>query len=161
VEFDPETVSPIRSESVLMEGFPPVDEWPLIRKKITNPAMTFEAGQGPARAEGRRRRGGRRLRRLRGRRPAEKPHSDKTEEIQRQRARVFKLADPGRDVTWIVDRSRLGEFEASKALLNLLNHGFLTAVAAVKAQPPAPRPPGAGGAWPSSWWRAPASSRRW
>lgn len=33
VDFDPETLTPVRSESVLMEGFRRVDEWPLIRKK--------------------------------------------------------------------------------------------------------------------------------
>ena len=42
VEYDPETVTPIRAESVLMEGFRQVDEWPLVRKKITSTAMTFE-----------------------------------------------------------------------------------------------------------------------
>ena len=34
VEWDRETVTPLRAESVLMEGFRRVDEWPLVRKKI-------------------------------------------------------------------------------------------------------------------------------
>ena len=42
VEWDPETVTPLRAESVLMEGFGQVDEWPLVRRKITSTAMTFE-----------------------------------------------------------------------------------------------------------------------
>ncbi len=42
VEWDPETVTPLRAESVLMEGFRQVDEWPLIRRKIPSTAMTFE-----------------------------------------------------------------------------------------------------------------------
>ncbi len=37
VEWDPETVTPVRAESVLMEGFRQVDEWPLVRKRISSP----------------------------------------------------------------------------------------------------------------------------
>ena len=42
VEWDRDTVTPLRAESVLMEGFRQVDEWPLVRRKITSTAMTFE-----------------------------------------------------------------------------------------------------------------------
>src|SRR5512147_280519 len=42
VEWDPETVTPLRAESVLMEGYRQVDEWPMVRRKITSTAMTFE-----------------------------------------------------------------------------------------------------------------------
>ncbi len=41
VEFDADHVEPIRSENVLMEGFRMVDEWPMIRKKISSYEMTF------------------------------------------------------------------------------------------------------------------------
>ena len=42
VTYDDETVEPIRSENILMEGFRMVDEWPMIRKKITSYDMTFK-----------------------------------------------------------------------------------------------------------------------
>src|SRR5438067_586608 len=42
VDYDHEAITPLRAESVLMEGFRMVDEWPLIKKKITSYAMTFE-----------------------------------------------------------------------------------------------------------------------
>jgi hypothetical protein len=42
VAYDKETVEPIRSENVLMEGFRMVDEWPMIRKKITSYEMSFK-----------------------------------------------------------------------------------------------------------------------
>ena len=42
VDWDRETVTPLRAESVLMEGFRQVDEWPVIRRRITSTAMTFE-----------------------------------------------------------------------------------------------------------------------
>ena len=48
VEWDRETVTPLRAESVLMEGFRRVDEWPMVRKRISSPAMTFERRKAPA-----------------------------------------------------------------------------------------------------------------
>jgi hypothetical protein len=63
--------------------------------------------------------------------------------IERQ---VFALAEPGRTVERIVDLSRLGEFEACKALLTLVSVGVLEAV------PPAGRSAAAGvSAYARSW----------
>ncbi len=107
VELDPEGAAPIRSESLLMEGFRRVDEWPLIRKKITSPAMAFERLKPLAEASGQ---------------GAEAQGAGPNEQ------QVFRLAEPGRDVQFVVDRSRLGEFEACKALLNLVNLGWLKPV---------------------------------
>src|SRR5512133_3895602 len=42
VEWDAESVTPLRAESVLMEGFRQGDEWPMVRRRITSTAMTFE-----------------------------------------------------------------------------------------------------------------------
>jgi len=142
VEWDPETVSPLRAESVLMEGFRQVDEWPLIHKKIPNLALTFE-----------------RLREL----EPEKPRTPKGDEVDaafdglagggegdgsgtggssgtggtgmtmgRSERKVFELAEPGRPAERIVDLSRLGDFETCKALLNLVNLGYLGPAEAVR-----------------------------
>src|SRR5688572_169794 len=35
LDWDKESTTPLRAESVLMEGFRMVDEWPLIKRKIT------------------------------------------------------------------------------------------------------------------------------
>ncbi|MFN7133213.1 MAG: DUF4388 domain-containing protein [Myxococcales bacterium] len=133
VEFDAEAVTPIRSESVLMEGFRQVDEWPVIRKKITSSGMTFE-----------------RLKELKGEaRSADddfdaafddafgevktaEPEEDEGEfkSIGANERAVFKLVEPGRDVQTIIDLSRLGEFETCKALNNLVNLGYLRAIPA-------------------------------
>ena len=114
VTFDRETVSPLRCESVLMEGYRIIDEWPMVRRKITSSAMTFEREKeldpATARAEGR------------GSRDGESAALGKNE------WRVYELAVPGVTVDRIADRSRLGEFEASKALFNLVNLGILRAV---------------------------------
>jgi hypothetical protein len=148
VEWDPETVTPLRAESVLMEGFRQVDEWPLVRRKITSTAMTFE-----------------RLKSLEPERPrkaerregedvdaafdalGDEPEVKKGDfaSLGRNERRCFELAEPGRPVEKIVDLSRLGEFETCKALLNLVNLGFLKGVA------PANRAAAAVGAYAQDW----------
>jgi hypothetical protein len=135
VEWDPDTVTPLRAESVLMEGFRQVDEWPLIRKKISSPAMTFERLR-PLEGE---RTAGRKLEKKAtddveaafdalGEEPAERKGGEFAS-IGRNERRVNDLATPGRTVEKIVDLSRVGEFETCKALLALVNLGYLKPVA--------------------------------
>jgi hypothetical protein len=142
VEFDPAIVSPIRSESVLMEGFRRVDEWPAIRKIISSPAMTFvrlaplpagltestgpdadaelDAAFGESGGPGS----------LGSPSSGEEKRSGKGDfaTLGRAEKRAFKLADPGRTVQEIIDLSRVGEFETCKALLNLVNTGKIQPV---------------------------------
>jgi hypothetical protein len=131
VEWDPSTVTPLRAESVLMEGFRRVDEWPAVRRRISSPAMTFvrlgELLLGP------------------GGDPSLGPNE----------RRVFMLADPGVPVERITDLSRLGEFETCRALLTLVNLELLEPLAPVR------RSAAAGvGAYARSWreglWRGAA-----
>jgi hypothetical protein len=144
VEWDRETVAPLRAEWLLMEGFRQVDEWPMIRRKITSLAMTFERlrdldGERAAQTGARARTGEKPLDRL----DVDEVDAafDKLEAgeglgqpelagaLGRPELRVYQLAVPGRTVEAIVDLSRLGEFETCKALLNLVNMGVLSPVA--------------------------------
>ena len=123
VEVDPEGPAPMRAESVLMEGFRMVDEWPVIRKAITSYGMTFEklaplpaaAPPKPAQDEfdsaldGMGEGGGQSEFRAIG--PGER--------------RVYELVSGDRDVSKLIDLSMLGEFETCKALLNLVQLGHL------------------------------------
>jgi hypothetical protein len=128
VEWDPETVAPMRAESVLMEGFRQVDEWPMVRKRITSTAMSFERlktlGPGAEEAAARRDDVDDAFDAL------GKPEESSGEfaSLGRNERRVYELAEPGRPVEKIVDLSRLGEFETCKALLGLVNLGYLRAV---------------------------------
>lgn len=131
VQADGDSITPLRAESVLMEGFRMVDEWPHIRKKLPHDAMTFE-----------------RLKEL----PAPNPKNKKKEEddfdaafddafseekkdenkgefksIGSSERKVYELIAPGRDVRKLVDLSGLGEFETCKALVNLLNLEYVRA----------------------------------
>ncbi|HET6922795.1 MAG TPA: DUF4388 domain-containing protein [Anaeromyxobacteraceae bacterium] len=143
VEWDRETVTPLRAESVLMEGFRQVDEWPMIRRKITSAAMTFERLKAPPELEPHRTV----TRTLTGERRIDaglrddveaafgalesggRPDRDGAGTIGEVERRVFDLAVPGRPVERIIDLSRLGEFEACKALLTLVNLECLAPVA--------------------------------
>jgi hypothetical protein len=127
VQHDSESITPLRAESVLMEGFRMVDEWPHVRKKISHEAMTFE-----------------RLKELPA--PKNKPKEEddfdasfddafseeKKDEnkgefksIGSAERRVYELIAPGRTVRKLVDLSCLGEFETCKALANLLNLEYI------------------------------------
>jgi uncharacterized protein DUF4388/type II secretion system (T2SS) protein G len=152
VEWDRETVTPLRAESVLMEGFRQVDEWPLIRKKIPSMAMTFERLR-PLEPE---RTGGRKLEKKKetddvdaafdalGDAPAEDEPGEFSS-IGRKERRVYELAIAGRTVEKIVDLSRLGEFETCKSLLALVNQAYLRPMA------PSRRAAAAVGAYAQDW----------
>jgi hypothetical protein len=132
VEWDPETVTPLRAESVLMEGFRQVDEWPLIRRKVTSTAMTFERARvlepersGSRRIEREKERAGEDVEVAFDGLGGDEPEVKRGEfaSLGAKERRVYELAVPHRTVEKIVDLSRLGEFETCKALLNLVNLG--------------------------------------
>jgi hypothetical protein len=150
VEWDKESVTPLRAESVLMEGFRRVDEWPMVRRKIGSTAMTFE-----------------RLRLLEPEK-ARKPEKEKeakddvdaafdslgdepesrtgeASSVGKNERRCFELAEPGRTLEKIIDLARVGEFETCKALYNLSNLGYLKGIA------PANRAAAAVGAYAQDW----------
>lgn len=112
----------IRSESVLMEGFRQVDEWPLIRKRIAGYATTFKRLQD--------------LDQLAAAAPAPEtdslddvfdnlgaaPKGDpRLKDIGSNERLVYRLIQTGRDVQKLIDLSRLGEFETCKALCALID----------------------------------------
>ncbi len=135
VDHDPQSYESIRAESVLMEGFRMVDEWPFIRKRINSYAMTFEILK-----------------------PLPEDSGDDIDEdaflsdiddafnvmdevdpdpkpktnIGDSERLVYSLVKPERDVQKIIDLSRMGEFETCKGLLNLLTAEVLAAVPAKK-----------------------------
>jgi Domain of unknown function (DUF4388)/Type II secretion system (T2SS), protein G len=122
VHYDPADVTPVRAESVLMEGFRMVDEWPVIRKRIPRYDLVFErvkelpaspARDGADAPEDRRDRRG-----------------DFTSFGEAER-RIYALVTPVRDVRKLIDLSCLGEFETCKALCNLVNLLYLKALPAL------------------------------
>lgn len=131
VDYDEESYEPIRAETILMEGFRMVDEWPAVRRVIPNDQATFTvlrplperkaeaedddedllAGLDDAFRE-----------MEEGKAPAD---DDDDEGIGKNERVVFALVAPGRTLAEITDRSRLGEFETTKALANLVREKYL------------------------------------
>jgi hypothetical protein len=142
VEWDRETVTPLRAESVLMEGFRQVDEWPMIRRKISSSAVTFErlkdmepehprtvthpiaAVLGPEAGPGDDVDSA-----FGAMETGTRPEKESSGAVGAAERRVFELAVSGRPVERIVDLSRMGEFETCKALFTLVNLGYLEPVA--------------------------------
>jgi len=114
---------PLRTDALLMEGFRRVDELPALREVIPSSSVSFViVGELPAMAAS-----------TTG--PLELDRSDRS---RGQPARplgaaerpVFTVVAPGRTVAVIAERSLLGEFEATKALVALVQAGVLEIVAA-------------------------------
>lgn len=120
-EVEAETqVTPLRAESVLMEGFRRVDEWPVVRKRITSLQMTFE-----------------KIKDLPPPAPEKDDFDDALDDafaeekktvnkgefqsVGEAERKCFSLIAPGRTVQRIIELSTLGEFETAKALCNLIN----------------------------------------
>ncbi|MBI1947913.1 MAG: DUF4388 domain-containing protein [Deltaproteobacteria bacterium] len=130
VDYDEQSYEPIRAENLLMEGFRMVDEWPSVRKVVPSSRCSFVvlkdvppqkqddggkedllAGMHEAFAD----------------ESAEAP-APPPREVGSAERRVFPLVTPARTVQDIIDLSRLGEFETSKALATLVRTGYLRVV---------------------------------
>lgn len=130
VDYDEQSYEPIRAENLLMEGFRMVDEWPSVRKVVPSSRCSFVvlkdlpivkaaddgkedllAGMHEAFADD----------------SGEAPAAP-TREVGSAERRVFPLVTPARTAQDIIDLSRLGEFETSKALATLVRTGYLRVV---------------------------------
>ena len=106
---------PIRAESVLLEGFRRMDEWPALKKKVPWSEATFEKVKDldvtdlPSTSEIL---------------AAGESEGEEGQPTARHKL-VYKLAVSGKTVQQIADASRMGEFESLKALNHLIEWGHL------------------------------------
>lgn len=122
------TLPPLSAESVLMEGFRRVDEWPEVRKRITSLQMTFEPTRELPPEE---------LKKddfddaLAGVFGEDKKSSSKKEleTVGANERLVYNLIAPGRTVERLIELSLLGEFETAKALSNLILQDYVKGIA--------------------------------
>lgn len=135
VEHDSAAGPPVRPESVLMEGFRRIDEWPMVRKRITGQTLVFErlktlappplaadadGDEVDAALDAALESGG-------------SPSEPAPKSIGKNERTAFKLADPELTVQRLCELSRLGEFETCKALHNLVEAGYLKVATPKKA----------------------------
>jgi len=106
------SVSPLRVDSLLMEGMRRADEWPLVLQDVPSPKMVFRVGGRQAKVNPR--------------------------DIQPTDIAMLKLVDGKRTVEELVALSGLGEFEAWGGLANLVRANAISAVGPVPAAPEGP-----------------------
>ena len=99
-------ITPLSPESVLLEGFKLLDEWPLIRARVNNYRVVFRAVHGPA----------------------DLGASTGVKNLSTKEVQILGLVDASRNVNEIIDISGLGEFETCKALAALMTRGHIKAV---------------------------------
>jgi len=125
-------IAPIRAESVLMEGFRMVDEWPVIKRVINRYDLTFEKTRELPLPSGGKDAFDTALDGAFGGAPGgdddEPSGTREFKSIGESERKVYALATPSRDLRKLVDLACLGEFETCKALLNLVNNDYLRAV---------------------------------
>lgn len=98
VDYEEEVDVLMNVESILMEGSRQIDEWPEVLRKIPSDNRVYK------------------------RRPEASPQRELTEE----EAIVLGLLDGANTVREIVDKSRLGEFNAWSAIANLYDEQLIT-----------------------------------
>lgn len=113
VEYDRDSINPITSESVLMEGAQMLDEWPIIERVIKNTDTVFEKTKIEQKIEvsdsddfdfesG-----------------AVEKKGDKIK-LSQMVFDIYNLVDGNSTVSDIVDKSRYNEFDVSKSLYELV-----------------------------------------
>ncbi len=121
VEYDRESITPITTESILMEGAQMLDEWPIIERQVKSMGQVFEKASIRQRVE-----------------VSEEENfefDDSQAEVRAPKGETIKLSpavhevyalvDGRCTVTELVERSRQNEFQVCKALYELVTRGLI------------------------------------
>lgn len=111
VDYDRKAIKPISSEHILMEGIRMLDEWPLVEKKLPGFETILQRKSGCSSA-------------LRGEEAADDIFggfdSGEGGILSKEATGVLDMIDGIRSIYEIIEHSSLGEFEASKAIVELI-----------------------------------------
>lgn len=126
--FTSATQPTLSAEAILMDGFRMMDEWPLIRSKISNYDTVFKVIRNPEEEESE----AEALERVLDDAFSEFVGDDEDDfggggGLGRSERTVFDLIDGKRNVARLIELSRLGEFETCKALVSLMGDGYIEA----------------------------------
>jgi uncharacterized protein DUF4388 len=134
IDYDADHMSPVPTESILMESAQMLDEWPLLEKKVRSREVVFERVPGVealklvSSAQG---------------------AGEGTLVVSRAEAETWKWIDGTRSVADIMEHAFLSDFEAYKGLAELVGRNLIVeakpAAAPAAVPPPVARPasPGA------------------
>jgi hypothetical protein len=110
IDYDADHMSPVPTESILMEAAQMLDEWPLLEKKIRSRELVFRRAPGVEN-----------LRLVRGREETEQG----TLAVSRSEAETWKWIDGKRSVADILDRAFLSDFDVYKGLGDLIDRNLI------------------------------------
>ena len=123
VEYDRESIIPITSESILMEGAQMLDEWPIIERQIRSGVQVFEktslqqAVQVGEDQEFEFEESGKKVAR---------PHAhDEVIKLSQTVYDIYQIVDGHATVSELVERSRSNEFQVCKALYELVSRSLI------------------------------------
>jgi Domain of unknown function (DUF4388)/Type II secretion system (T2SS), protein G len=114
VDFDRDTITPLSTEHILMDGIRMLDEWPMIENKL--PAMHVVLKKRTDAASDYETEGSDIFTGL---------DEEKEFGVSRDAAHILKLADGKKSLLEILEFSMLGEFDTLKTVVNLIEKGIL------------------------------------
>ncbi|MCA1581856.1 MAG: DUF4388 domain-containing protein [Acidobacteria bacterium] len=130
IDYDADHMSPVPTESILMEAAQMQDEWPILERKIPSREIVYRRAPGVEN-----------LRLI----SAPEPPAEGSLVVSRKEAETWKWVDGTRTISEIQEHAFLSEFDVYKGLVELLDRSLLVEgripVASV-APAAAPRPAG-------------------
>ena len=128
IDYDADHMSPVPTESILMEAAQMMDEWPMLEKKVRSRDIVYRRAPGVEK-----------LHLVHGGEEA----GEGVLAVSRAEAETWRWVDGKRDVTDLLERAFLSDFEVYKGLAELSDRNLivegLPRPAALPARP-APRP---------------------
>ena len=122
-----ESIPPMNTESILMEGIQMIDEWPIIEKRIPDFSMVFSPTVELSELDLGELTGESELDAMFEKMQDANGDGDDPEKIRlsREEAEVFQFIDSKSSVNDIIESSKLGEFHTCKAMYELLERKLI------------------------------------
>jgi hypothetical protein len=124
LDYDADHMSPVPTESILMEGAQMLDEWPILQKKIHSREIVFKRAPG--------------VENLRLVVSAEDAHEGSLA-VGKPEAETWRWIDGSRTVTDIIERAFLSDFDVLKGLADLLDRNLIVETDAGPVAVPMPK----------------------
>lgn len=122
VEYDRESITPITTESILMEGAQMLDEWPIVERQVKSMGQVFEKTSIRQRIEVSEDENFE----FDDSAPGEvRPSKAETIKLSPAVHEIYGLVDGTCNVSELVERSRQNEFQVCKALYELVTRGLV------------------------------------
>ncbi len=116
VDYDKENITPISTESVLMEGLRMLDEWPLIEAKLNDPEMVLTRTEKAEQIRSK----------LKSTDNSDIFETDGLQTIPYEQDYILQLIDGISSISDIASRSKFIEFDTYRIIYDLMENGLVT-----------------------------------